>query len=74
MTRHTPDHLQLVLHEDARLGRVVVDMEAYFDFSTRLTDRLARLQRRWQHLSAHRADRLRHRGHRRIQGENQRGV
>ncbi len=74
MTRQTPDHLQLVLHEDPRLGRLVVDMEAYFDFSSRLSDRLARLQRRWQHLSAHRVDRLRHRARRHIQSDIERGV
>jgi len=73
VTRQTPHHLQLVLHEDKRLGRVVVDMEAYFDFSTRLSDCLVRLQRRWQHFSAHRADRLRNRG-RRVHDHHKRGV
>ena len=49
---------QLVLVDHSGLGRIHVDMEAFFDFSFWLAEELEDLVATWQHQAAPRAKRV----------------
>ncbi|MBP88797.1 MAG: hypothetical protein CMJ64_19145 [Planctomycetaceae bacterium] len=52
-----PTH-QLVLIDHSGLGRIHVDMEAFFDYSFWLAEELQDLVAIWQHKAAPRAKRM----------------
>ena len=51
MPEKTPPTFDLVLVRDPALGRITVDMQAFFDFSFDLAEDLQDLIGRWQHVS-----------------------
>ena len=57
MPENIPSTFQLVLTRDASLGRITVDMQAFFDFSFDLAEDLQDLVERWQHVTPKRPPR-----------------
>jgi hypothetical protein len=51
MPEKTPHVLELVLTPNDGLGRIAVDMQAFFDLSFELAEELQDLIERWQHFS-----------------------
>ncbi len=61
MTEKSTQPTQLVLTKDAALGRIKVDMEAFFDFSFWMAEELEDLVAEGQHRLVTKADRIRQR-------------
>jgi hypothetical protein len=61
MTGNSPENLQLVLTAEEGTGKIVVSMEAFFEFSFELAEDLEDLVARWRHVAAPRASST-HRG------------
>jgi hypothetical protein len=51
MPEKTPPVLELVLTRNDGLGRISVDMQAFFDLSFELAEDLQDLLARWQHFA-----------------------
>jgi hypothetical protein len=51
MPEKTPPVLELVLTRDDGLGRIAVDMQAFFDLSFDLAEDLQELIERWRHFA-----------------------
>ena len=51
MPEKTPPVLELVLTKNDGLGRIAVDMQAFFDLSFELAEDLQDLLQRWKHFS-----------------------
>ena len=49
MTKELPDALEVVLAEEDGLGRIVVNMESFFEFSFWVSEELEDLVQTWQH-------------------------
>ena len=54
MPENSAPALQLVLKQNDGLGRIAVDMQAFFELSFDLAEDLQDMVDRWQHLTAHR--------------------
>ena len=48
----SPGKAQLVLEDDGPLGRIAVDMEAFFDFSFWIAEELEDMKAMWAHRAA----------------------
>ena len=57
MTNHELKDVRLVLTDDAGLGQLRVEMEAFFDFSFTLAEDLEDLVALWAHRAAPNANR-----------------
>ena len=55
MTDSTPAKAQIVLANEGSLGKIHVDMEAFFDLSFWMAEELEDLVAHWQHKAAPRA-------------------
>lgn len=53
----TPAKLKLQLTNEKALGRIAVDMEAFFDFSFWMAEELEDLVGKWSHTAAPHANR-----------------
>ena len=52
MARKSPENLQLVLTAHEGMGKIVVSMEAFFEFSFELAEELEDLVAKWAHFAA----------------------
>lgn len=59
MTENPNKSMQLVLTDDAAMGRITVEMEAFFDFSFWMAEELEDLVQRWRPVAPPRASNVR---------------